>query len=315
MTVVRIGPPCVCNKAHICSCTEHTMTIIKMVKKNTHVKEASKETVSQLPMGKETFSLYIRAPSWITNREKSVAVIKDLNQRIINVRFPRQKSAHFGFIDFSTADDRDKAFTELKKIPAEKKIYVTQVTRDKPQLLAKRVEIVQAKRESKNEVKKLFKRVSQNEKNQAKPNQSNKIIIINVPRNTTAGEITTEFSNAMSVKLNFPTKATLPGKAVLTLPTPADAIAELKRLVTIHNTKLSIRLLTKDPKGKKTTKSEPQQSAKPQIKIIKKKGKKATAKKPGVKPPTKKPGVKPPTKKPGVKPPAKKAAKKATKKL
>lgn len=208
--------------------------------------EAVDEPVSKLPMGKEKISLYLRAPHWITNREKSAAQVKELSQRIIDVRFPRQKSAHFCYIDFNSAEDRDKAFKELQAIPKEKQIFVTQVTKDKPKLLAKRVEAVKEKRAAKQEVSNLLKSVNEQEAAHAAANRnsrlSSKVSIVNVPRTVTMNDINKEFPKAIGVSLSFPDNKKNPGKALLTFSTPSDALKNSKRSVTINGTELKLHI-------------------------------------------------------------------------
>lgn len=227
-----------------------------MSKVSSHVQPADENLVSKLPMPKEKFSLYLRAPHWITNREKSAGQVKELNQRIIDVRFPRQKSAHFCFIDFVSADDRAKAFKELQSLEADKQIVVTQVTKDKPNLLAKRIEKVEKKREAKKEVIALLKSVAEQESKDASRDEklSSKISIKNIPKNTTINDLKNKFPNAINISLEHGEKITAPGKALLTYSTPNDALKDSKSLVTLNGTNLKLCIeYNKRPEATKAT--------------------------------------------------------------
>lgn len=215
-----------------------------MAKKSDHVKPADENLVSKLPMPKEKLSLYLRAPHWITNREKSVGQVKELNQRIVDVRFPRQKSAHFCFVDFASADDRTKALKELQALEVEKQIVVTQVTKDKPKLLAKRIEKVEKKREAKKEVIALLKSAAEQESRDANQDKklSSKISIKNVPKDITIDDLKNKFPNAVNISLEHGEKRTAPGQALLTYPTPNDALKDSKRSVTLNGKQLKLSI-------------------------------------------------------------------------
>lgn len=203
------------------------------------------EQVSKLPTGKVHISLYLRAPNWITKRDTSAKKIKDLNNRITEVRFPRQKSAHFCYIDFGSAEDRDKALKELQSLPEEQKIFVSKVTKDKPKQLEKHIGRVQQKREAKKEVIALLKGVAQKEQNaKSKRNSelSSKVSVIKVPRDTTINDIKKEFPNAINISLDYPEQKNSLGKALLTYATPGDALTESKRSVTLNGSELKLRV-------------------------------------------------------------------------
>lgn len=203
------------------------------------------ESVSKLPMARERFSLYLRAPHWIIERETSIKKVKKLNNRIIEVRFPRQKSAHFCYVDFASAEDRDKAYKELRTIPDEQKILITKMTKDRPTQLEKRIEKVQKKREAKIEVTTLLKGVSEREARDAKARSSSvssKVSIINVPRNTIINDIKSVFPKAINISLDYPEQKNSPGKALLTYATPGDAVIESKRSVFLNDAELKLRI-------------------------------------------------------------------------
>lgn len=235
------------------------------------------EPVSKLPMAREKFSLYLRAPGWIKDREKSAAQVKKLNKRIIEVRFPRQKSAHYCYIDFNSAEDRDKAVKELQKIVKEKKIVVMPVTKDKPNLLEKRIEAVQKKRTIKREVTTLLKSVAEQDALQVaakrNSNLSSKVSIINVPRTVTIDDIKNEFSKAIGVTLNFPPNKSEPGNALLTFATSKLAFQNAKRMVIVSGTELKLRIELNKVETKaamRRKKGQRQLSIVPKMELVKK---------------------------------------------
>lgn len=203
--------------------------------------------VSQLPKGKERFSLYLRAPNWITKRDTSAKKIKNLDARITEVRFPRQKSAHFCYIDFSSAENRDQALKELQKLPEDQKIVVSKVTKDKPQQLEKRIEKVKKGREAKREMTTLLKGIERQEKKDAKAKRNSdltsKVAATNVPRDTSIDELKNEFPNAINITLDYPEAKNQRGKALLTFATPGDALNESKRSVTLNDSELKLRIV------------------------------------------------------------------------
>lgn len=208
--------------------------------------DAGESAVSQLPIGqapKETFSLHLKGPKWIKDRDNAASKLKELNARITNVRHPRQKSTDYVFVDFASAEERDEAYKELLPL---KDVHVQLARKDNPELVEMRKAKVQAKREAKQQLKQLMKNIAKNEQREKlaeKPKKlSNQIVILNLPKVATQTELNEHF-DLVDAKLNVdknPKRAF--SKAILTLATPKDAFNATKKEVTLHGVKLNIRI-------------------------------------------------------------------------
>lgn len=224
----------------------------------TEVKEEEEEEVedevvsektgkSKLPTGpapKQRYSLYVRGPKWIKDRENSEARLKALNARIVKVFHPRQKGADYAYIDFASAEDRDKAYEEMLPL---KEVNVQHARKDDEKLVEARKAKVLAKREAKCQLKALMKNVAKNEireRHSKKPKKlSNQIVILNLPKVTTQIELKEHFDNIVDTKLDVDKnpKRTL-SKAILTLATPKEALNASEKKITLHGIKLKIKL-------------------------------------------------------------------------
>lgn len=199
---------------------------------------------SKVPIGKapkETFSLHVRGPKWIKDRDNSEARLKELNARITHVRHPRQKSADYVFVDFASAEDRDEAYKELLPL---KDVFVQLARKDNAELVEFRKAKVQAKREAKKQLAALMKNVAKNEKQSKKPKKlSNQIVILNLPKETTQIELNKHFENIIDSKLNLDKnpKRKL-SKAILTLATPTEALNASKKEIKLHGVQLKIHV-------------------------------------------------------------------------
>lgn len=202
---------------------------------------------SQLPVGqprKETFSLHIKGPRWIKDRENSESELKKMNVRITKVRHPRQKGADYVFVDFASAEERDEAYKEL--LPLEG-VCVQLARKDNAELVEKRKAKVQAKREAKKQLKALRRNIEKNErreKHSAKQKKlSNQIVIMNLPKVTTKVELNEHFENFVDAKLNLDKNPKRKfSKAILTLATPTEALNASKKAITLHGVALKIQL-------------------------------------------------------------------------
>lgn len=198
---------------------------------------------SKIPVGKskELFSLYLRASNWIKNRDTADQKIKQLNSRIKKVRHPRQKSVDYCFIDFDTADERDEAYKELVN---DETIFVKHIIKDNPELLQKRIEKVQAKREAKKELKNIMKTIAKNETvtTNEKKKKTNQIVIKNLPKETTKAELNEQFSDVIDIVIKFRNGKDKHGEATLTLATPRKAYENSKKSIELHGTQLKIFL-------------------------------------------------------------------------
>lgn len=216
--------------------------------------EESVQIKTNVPKPNEAFALYVRAPNWIKDRENAAIRLKQIDNRIINVRHPRQKSTDYCFIDFATATDRDAAYKDLL---LNKELYVKPVTRDNAAQLKKRIETVQSKRKAKQELRKLLKGVEKVKKVPNTKGLTNQILVLRVPRETTNAEIKEIFPNAIEVKLRVPKHVKNLASLIITFSTPAEAVKATKQEFQLHNAKPKVTLLSerattnKKPKKKK----------------------------------------------------------------
>lgn len=202
---------------------------------------------SQLPTGpapEETFSLHVKGPKWIKDRENSESKLKKLNARITKVRHPRQKSADYVFVDFASAEDRDEAYKELFPLDD---VHVQLAHKHNPEVLENRKAKVQAKREAKQQLKALMKNIAKNEEREKHTNKqkklSNQIVIMNLPKVTTKVELNEHFENVVDAKLNVGKNPKRKfSKAILTLATPTEALNASKKTITLHGITLKIQI-------------------------------------------------------------------------
>lgn len=206
--------------------------------------EAKKGLVPIGQAPKERFTLHVRGPKWIKDRDHSEAKMKELNARIIKVYHPRQKSADYVYVDFASAEDRDKAYDELLPL---KDVYVQHSRKDDPKLVEARKAKVLAKREAKRQLKELMRNVAKKEIREGKsavPKKfSNQIVIVNLPKETTQVELKEHFGSIVDVKLNVDkNKKSTVSRAILTLATPVEAHSATKKKVELHGIKLKIQM-------------------------------------------------------------------------
>lgn len=202
---------------------------------------------SKVPIGKvreETFSLHVRGPKWIKDRDNSEARLKELNARITHVRHPRQKSADYVFVDFANAEDRDEAYKELLPL---KDVFVQLARKDNAELVEFRKAKVQAKREAKKQLAALMKNIAKNEQREKKSKKpkkvSNQIVILNLPKETTQIELNEHFDNVIDYKLNLDKNPKRKfSKAILTLATPKEALNASKKEIKLHGVQLKIHV-------------------------------------------------------------------------
>lgn len=256
----------------------HPMATEKALKRENPTKEVKSKQVNvdtekcKVPLGQtpqETFSLHVRGPKWIKNRDNSEAKLKELNARIIKVRHPRQKSADYVFADFSNAKERDEAYKELLPL---KDVFVQPARKHNSEFVEKRKAKVQEKREAKIRLAALMKNISKNEQRE-KPRERpkklcNQIVILNLPKTTTQIELNEHFDDVVDTKVNLDKNPKRKhSKAILTLATPKEAINASKKEITMHGTKLKIQLhmnvfeikklkRTEEAKKRKLTESE-----------------------------------------------------------
>lgn len=200
--------------------------------------EASPEIAKE-----EIFSLYVRGAAWIKDRDNAERLLKEIEPRIQSVRHPRQKSADYCFILFSSASERDQAHDVLKN---HEKLTVRPVTTDVPAKLDKRQQKIAEKREAKKETRKLLAKIKKNEKLNTTVEKTNQLIIANVPKQTTAAELKEQFSKSVKIDLKTKNKIKNTKTAIITFPSPNDAVSASKLSIVLHGHKLNAFLNTND---------------------------------------------------------------------
>lgn len=248
--------------------------LAKEVKPNVLDGEMAKSqlVIGQVP--KETFSLHVRGPKWIKDRDDSESKLKELNARIIKVRHPRQKSADYVFVDFVSAEDRDEAYKELLPL---KDVHVLPARKDNPELVELRKSKVQAKREAKKQMADVMKNIAKNEQREKEPEKrkklSNQIVILNLPKVTTQIELNEHFENVIDSKLNLDKNPKQNySKAILTLATPKEAFNATRKVITLHDVKLRIRMhqnLNEIQKSKRQAKTKAKAKKRKSIESVK----------------------------------------------
>lgn len=215
----------------------------KLPKKKVEESSEEEKKVSRLPENttvKETFSLYVRGPNWIKDRENALTKLQEINSKIKAVRHPRQKHTDFCFIDFASASDRDAAFEELKD---NKQIHVKPSTKDTPKQLTKRKKKVEEKREAKLEARKVLREIKKAEKRKEASKKTsdftNQMLITNLPSETTTAELKQQFDSVVEVNLKLAKKGRKYNSAILTFATPHEAREAVETEVTMHDHKLN----------------------------------------------------------------------------
>lgn len=207
----------------------------------------------------EKFSLYVRGAAWIKDRDNAEARLKEIESRIQHVRYPRQKSADFCYIDFASIEDRDQSYEQLK---SHSEIKVRSVTTDVPKLLNKRQKIIVEKREAKKETRKLIRQIKKKEKFNANiTERPNQVVIVNLPRQVTVTELKQQYPNAVKVNVKNNPKAKHMHTAIITFPDPRSALTASKESILLHGQKIKV-ILNKDASFKETTKPKKKGNAK-----------------------------------------------------
>lgn len=232
------------------------------------MKGSSKKMVSQFGESKpgeinlmieQKFSLYVRGSNWIKDRENAVNRLKEIEPRIQGVRHPRQKSASYCFIDFQSALDRDQSYEKLK---THTEIKVKSVTTDVPRQLEKSRQKIAEKREAKQATKKLIAEIKKKDKSNAKAvEKTNQIVILNLPKQVTQGELNEQYPNAVKVALRETKKKLKYRTAIITFPNHRDAnVASKQGSINLHGHKINVLLNTinrfKQNAKKKATKQK-----------------------------------------------------------
>lgn len=195
--------------------------------------------VNQILHGKDPtkFSLYVRGPNWIKDRNSATNKLLEICPKIKTVRHPRQKSADYCFVDFATADDRDQSYERMKNHTA---ISVKPVTTDNPELLEKRKKKIAEKREAKVLARKMLDKHKTNETEEKE--LTNQIIIAKIPAATTASELKMHFPDAVDINMKLGKNPKKFKSAIVTFAAPIVAKIASQKKVHLHGEDLKVRL-------------------------------------------------------------------------
>lgn len=201
---------------------------------------------SQLPIGKKPtplYRLYIRSEKWIKDRDNAEKKLKEFCPRIDKIVFPRQKHHNYVFAHFPNADQRDLAYAELHEI---KELHVDHVKADDPELVEKIKKKIEEKRAAKKELKETVKKSMKIQESGDKLS-SNKLIIFNLPVQTTVEELRQHFPESIDIQFKNRKKETKGKKvrtkiATITLATPSAAKAFDQKQIALHNSKFKVVL-------------------------------------------------------------------------
>lgn len=234
---------------------------LKMSKISDDEVESNNDSEQLQPTRSSTdkFSLYVRGAAWIKDRDNASNRLKELCPLIEEVRHPRQKSADYCFIDFSSANERDQSY-ELFKNSSE--VNVKHVTTDQPKLLEKRKKKISEKREAKKEARKLIAKIKKNQQlNEKSIEKTNELVVTNLPVETTADELKQQFANAVKINMKLRKKTKKINSAIITFCSPNDAFIASKESITLHERKLNL-LLNTNAAFRKETKNKRKQPKK-----------------------------------------------------
>lgn len=193
-------------------------------------------------MDKQQFSLYVRGSAWIKDRDNAENRLKQIEPRIQGVRYPRQKSANYCFIDFKSESDRNQSFEVLKN---HSEIKVKLSTKDVPKLLDKRRQKIADKRAAKLATKHLITKIKKNEQSVA-VEKTNQIVLLNVPQQVTQIELKQKYPNAIRVNVKDNKRYTKRVRtAIITFANYRDACAVSKEeSINLHGHKINVLLNT-----------------------------------------------------------------------
>lgn len=206
---------------------------------------AIKEQPRARPTG---VSLYLRFPQKINvNRHIATKEVKKLNSKIINVRFPRQKSANFCLVDFQTPEDCAESRPLLKKVKiGNRHLIVKTPIVENEKALAEKIEEIAGKRNAKSVLGQLILNIKKSMKQNYKHSRTNALFIKDIPKSVKESEVRSLFPGAMEFRFVQPKQQNRTSVAFITLPTPKDAQRAAKQKYILGGKSLSL-IFQKDP--------------------------------------------------------------------
>lgn len=192
--------------------------------------------------------LFIRFPKKLpTDESEFQEKVKSVSPLVVRGHKPRQNYARFCLVDFSSTEDRDKAFESIRAaIKNDETFHGIVVSLPRTEKKEFVQELVEKKRKS-IEMKKTKQRLKRESKKALRSqNFTSSIVILNLPKSAAISEIRKDFSNAVDIQIK-PGRGKFNGASVatITLPSTKDAREAVKRKVSLGNTELIIRFDTK----------------------------------------------------------------------
>lgn len=175
---------------------------------------------------KPKFSLYLRFPKKLNkDRTKAIEEVKQLNNSIINVRVPRQKSANFCLVDFQSHEELVTAAVALKLVKSMgRRLVVKEATKSKPKNVEQKKETIRELRDTKQVLNKLIAKIKLTLATHPERTVTNGICIKGLPKNIQESDIKKCFTDLLDCHIALPKDDKKNAVAFVTLPTPRDAL-------------------------------------------------------------------------------------------
>lgn len=204
-----------------------------------------------LPTGtlKPKNQLYLRFPiKFNVDRDKAIADIHQIHQKIRKVRLPRQKSARFCLVDFDSKEDMVAAMECLKEHKInEKSLIVKKANSTQKNIVQAKDAKVQERRLVKSVIQGLAAKIIEYSKTNVRRDVTNVVFIQSLPTAVKIPEIAAQFPDQMDVH-RFPDKKSNTANMFVVLPSPADALRATKSKVIVRGESYKVELARSKPK-------------------------------------------------------------------
>lgn len=196
------------------------------------------QTASKTKKIKHAYVLYLQFHKKLTgDRPKALQIIQKLNDKIVNVRLPRQKLANFCLVDFLTKEDMEAARSQLAAIKIHGKpikVTLAKTQKQQPAAASNSVDVTAMKPETNVKVKNLIENINRSLARNPNISQTNSIVMKNIPKTIQESDIKRKFPSAIEFRFIPPKHGLKKMIAVITLPTPQEAYQATKKCVIIN---------------------------------------------------------------------------------
>lgn len=191
---------------------------------------------SKPAFSKEKHTLYLRFGGKLDqDRDKASADIKNLHNKIIKVRIPRQKAANYCLVDFVSEKDCTAAVEPLRATQfGGKNILVKGATCNKPEKVKKIAIAIQEKRDARSALQKLVGNIINVHTADSRRSVTNIVCVKDLPRNIQEADVEPQFSEPLEINIIVPKLEQKKALVFITLPSPRDALAATTKKVTIR---------------------------------------------------------------------------------